>query len=57
MYIQEQLRWDQVDDERLSFLKAIGVDYLTIYPRQTCATAKTAPTIGAPCERRPSLMV
>lgn len=32
MYIQEQLRWDQVDDERLSFLKAIGVDYLTIYP-------------------------
>ncbi|MEZ4732897.1 MAG: hypothetical protein R3E79_37835 [Caldilineaceae bacterium] len=32
MYIQEQLAWNQVDDERLRFLKAIGVDYLTIYP-------------------------
>jgi len=32
MFIQEQLAWNQVDDERLRFLKAIGVDYLTIYP-------------------------
>lgn len=32
MRIQEQLPWDQVNDETLSFFKAIGVDYLTIYP-------------------------
>ena len=32
MYIQDQLPWDQVNDENLSFFKAIGVDYLTIYP-------------------------
>jgi len=32
MKIQEQLAWDQVNDEVLSFFKAIGVDYLTIYP-------------------------
>ena len=32
MFIQDQLPTDQVDDRRLSFFKAIGVDYLTIYP-------------------------
>ena len=32
MTIQEQLRWDQVNDEALSIYKAIGVDYLTVYP-------------------------
>jgi D-mannonate dehydratase len=32
MRIQEQLPWDQVNDETLSFFKAISVDYLTIYP-------------------------
>jgi len=32
MTIQEHLAWNQVDDENLSFLKAIGVDYLTVYP-------------------------
>lgn len=32
MTIQEQLPWDQVDDETLAYLRAIGVDYLTIYP-------------------------
>jgi len=32
MTIQEQLPWDQVDDETLAYMKAIGVDYLTIYP-------------------------
>jgi mannonate dehydratase len=32
MYIQEQLRWDRVNDENLAFFKAIGVDYLAIYP-------------------------
>ena len=32
MLIQEQLQWDQVNDENLSILKAIGVDCLTIYP-------------------------
>lgn len=32
MFIQDQLPWNQVDDEHLSFYKAIGVDYLTIYP-------------------------
>ncbi len=32
MRIQEQLSWDEVNDETLSFFKAIGVDYLTIYP-------------------------
>ena len=31
MTIQEQLAWDQVDDETLAYIKAIGVDYLTIY--------------------------
>ncbi|MFH1567118.1 MAG: mannonate dehydratase [Gemmatimonadota bacterium] len=32
MFIQDQLPHDQVDDEHLSFYRAIGVDYLTIYP-------------------------
>jgi mannonate dehydratase len=32
MLIQDQLPWEQVNDENLSFLKAIGVDYLTINP-------------------------
>lgn len=32
MFIQDQLPWDQVNDENLAFFKAIGVDYLTIYP-------------------------
>ena len=32
MTIQEQLPWDQVDDETLSYFKAIGVDFLTINP-------------------------
>jgi len=32
MIIQEQLGWNQVNDENLSFLKAIGADYFTIYP-------------------------
>lgn len=32
MTIQDQLHWEQVNDENLSFLKAIGVDYLTVYP-------------------------
>ena len=32
MFIQDQLPATQVNDESLSFFKAIGVDYLTIYP-------------------------
>src|SRR5262249_868569 len=28
----DQLPWDQVNDENLSFFKAIGVDYLTVNP-------------------------
>lgn len=32
MKIQEQLPWHQVNDETLSYFKAIGVDYLTINP-------------------------
>jgi mannonate dehydratase len=32
MTIQDQLPWDQVTDENLRFLKAIGVDFLTVYP-------------------------
>jgi len=32
MTIQEQLPYSQVSDEKLAFYKAIGVDYLTIYP-------------------------
>ena len=32
MFIQDQLPWDKVNDENLAFFKAIGVDYLTIYP-------------------------
>ena len=32
MTIQEQLGFDQVDDETLAYLAAIGVDYLAIYP-------------------------
>ena len=30
MFIQEQLPWDQINDDTLSFFKAIGVDYLTV---------------------------
>ena len=30
MYIQEQLPYDQINDDTLSFFKAIGVDYLTV---------------------------
>jgi mannonate dehydratase len=30
MYIQEQLPWNQINDDTLSFFKAIGVDYLTV---------------------------
>ncbi|HXF64819.1 MAG TPA: mannonate dehydratase [Caldilineaceae bacterium] len=32
MFIQEQLSWRQVNDETLAFLRAIGVDYLAVYP-------------------------
>ncbi|MBI2194335.1 MAG: mannonate dehydratase [Planctomycetes bacterium] len=32
MTIQEHLSHEKVDDDNLSFLKAIGVDYLTVYP-------------------------
>jgi len=32
MFIQDQLPADRVNDENLSFFKAIGVDYLTVYP-------------------------
>ena len=32
MTIQDQLGWEQVNDENLSFFKAIGVDYLTVNP-------------------------
>jgi len=32
MKIQEHLSWNQVNDENLSLFKAIGVDYLTVYP-------------------------
>lgn len=32
MKIQEHLAWNQVNDESLSFFKALGVDYLTVYP-------------------------
>jgi mannonate dehydratase len=32
MIIQEQLPWDRINDETLSFLKAIGVDYLAVNP-------------------------
>ena len=30
MYIQEQLPWDQINHDTLSFFQAIGVDYLTV---------------------------
>ena len=32
MFIQDQLPAAQVNDENLSFYRAIGVDYLTVYP-------------------------
>ncbi len=32
MTIQDQLAWNQVNDENLSFFKAIGVDYLAVHP-------------------------
>lgn len=32
MTIQDHLAWDQVNDEHLSFFKAIGIDYLTVNP-------------------------
>ena len=35
MFIQDQLPADRVNDENLSFYKAIGVDYLTVYPPPT----------------------
>ena len=35
MFIQDQLPADSVNDENLAFYKAIGVDYLTIYPPPT----------------------
>lgn len=37
MYIQDRLQHSQVNDDSLSFYKAIGVDYLTIYPPPTGA--------------------
>ena len=30
MFVQEQLAWDRINDDTLSFFKAIGVDYLTV---------------------------
>ena len=54
MFIQDQLPWEQVNDENLTFFKAIGVDYLTINPAPICATAATAPTTGLPCENWPN---
>ena len=32
MYIQQQLPWNNINDDTLSFLKAIGVDYLAVNP-------------------------
>ena len=32
MTIQEQLPWNQINDENMSFLKAIGVNCITINP-------------------------
>ena len=32
MTIQDQLAWNQVNDENLSFFKGIGIDYLTVNP-------------------------
>ena len=32
MFIQDQLPHERVNDENLAYYKAIGVDYLTIYP-------------------------
>jgi mannonate dehydratase len=32
MFIQDQLPHGQVNDDNLAFFKAIGVDYLTVYP-------------------------
>ena len=32
MLIQDQLPGDQINDENLSFLRAIGVDYLSLNP-------------------------
>ena len=42
MLIQDQLPHDKVDDEHLSFYRAIGVDYLTIYPPPFGTTGKAA---------------
>ena len=32
MTIQEQLSWNAIDDDHLSFFKTIGVDYVTMNP-------------------------
>src|SRR5262249_17940656 len=32
MFLQDQLAWDQVNDENLSFFRAIGIDFLAIHP-------------------------
>jgi len=40
MTIQEYIAWNQVNDENLSFLKAIGVDYLAFYPAPDMSDGK-----------------
>ena len=42
MYIQDQLPSDRLSEENLSYYKAIGVDYLTIYPLPAAITAYPA---------------
>ena len=32
MTIQDHLAWDRIDDETLSFVKAIGVDCISVHP-------------------------
>ena len=49
MFIQDQLPASRVDDENLSFFKAIGVDYLTINPPPFAATGHGAqPQLAEP---------
>lgn len=56
MLIQDQLPWDQVNDATLSFFKAIGVDYLTIYPVPDLRDGADRSDYWRATSRRPSSM-
>lgn len=53
MFIQDALPAHRIDDENLSFFKAIGVDYLTVDPAPLAASGQHAePALSDPREMR-----